>query len=272
MDRRSFLTRAGAAAGLLLAHRALPAGESEEKKVSVGSAPRITSLELLTAAPLAEMTRFYRDTLGLPVVEERPERVTIGCGGTPVTFVAAPAGAGNPFYHFAFNIPQNKILAAHSWQKERTPLIPPPEQLRDPAYPADVVDYRHWNAHSVFFFDPAENVVEYIARHDLNNAGTGPFTPKDILYASEIGFTVDDVPEAANVLRGVAAVRQYRGGDERFMALGDEHGLLLVFRRGRVISLASERTKAADVFKTVAHVRGAKPHALESYPYTIVAG
>jgi catechol 2,3-dioxygenase-like lactoylglutathione lyase family enzyme len=274
MDRRTFLTRVGAAAGLLVAHRALPAAEPDPKKGSMDTAPRIASLELLTAAPLAEMTRFYRDTIGLRVLDEKKDRVTIAGGATSVTFVAAGADAGKPFYHFAFNIPENKIRAARDWQRERTPLIPVPERLRDPEYPDDIVDYSHWNAHSVFFFDPAENVVEYIARHDLSNAAPGGFDTSDILYASEIAFVVDDVPQAAGVLRGVASVPQYRGGDEQFAALGDEHGLLLVFHRGRVISLASERTKAADVFPVVARVRGAasaKP-VLPSYPYTIVAG
>ena len=274
MDRRTFLTRAGAAAGLLVAHRALPAAEPVQEKGSMNTAPRFASLELLTAAPIAGMTRFYRDTIGLRVLEEKKDRVTIACGATNVTFVAAGAAAGKPFYHFAFNIPENKIRAARDWQRERTPLLAVPERLRDPDYPDDIVDYSHWNAHSVFFFDPAENVVEYIARHDLGNAAPGGFGTSDILYASEIAFVVDDVPQAAGALRKVASVPQYRGGDEQFMALGDEHGLLLVFHRGRVISLASERTKAADVFPVVARVRGAtsaRP-VLESYPYTIVAG
>ena len=272
MDRRTFLTRAGAAAALVLAHRGAGAGTDEKR--SMHPAPRITSLELLTAAPLATMVEFYRDTLGLSVLDERPDRVTSGCGVTPVTFVATNGDAGQPFYHFAVNIPENKILAARDWQKQRTPLIPPPERLRDPSMPDDIVDYRHWNAHSVFFFDPAENVVEYIARHDLKNATPGGFGTADILYASEIGFVVDDVPGSAGVLRGVASVGPYRGGDDQFTALGDEHGLLLVFRRGRVLSLASERTKAADVFRTVARVRGATGprRALDAYPYEIVDG
>ena len=281
MDRRTFLTRAGAAAALVLAHRGAGAGEpvppGRDEKRSMGQAPWITSLELLTAAPIAAMVGFYRDTLGLSVLDERADRVTIGCGRTPVTFVAAAAAAadaGRPFYHFAFNIPENKVRAARDWQAERTPLIPPPERLRDPEYPDDIVNYRHWNAHSVFFFDPAENVVEYIARHDLPNAASGGFGPADILYASEIGFVVDDVLETADVLRGVAGVERYRSGDDQFTALGDEHGLLLVFRRGRVLSLASERTKAADVYRTVAHLRGASRtrHTFDAYPYEIEVG
>src|ERR1051325_4427839 len=66
-------------------------------------APRILSLELLTAAPLGEMREFYHGRLGLRVVEERgAARITFAAGATRLSFV--PAGEGQPFYHFAFNI------------------------------------------------------------------------------------------------------------------------------------------------------------------------
>jgi hypothetical protein len=55
-----------------------------------------------------------------------------------------------------------------------------PARLRDPAYPDDLVDFRHWNAQSVFFFDPAGTIVEYIAGHDLQNATTTGFGDQDL--------------------------------------------------------------------------------------------
>ena len=165
------------------------------------------------------------------MVEEKSERLTIDAGLTRITFLKSAETDAKPFYHFAFNIPENKILAAHQWQKERCPLLPIPERLRNGKYPDDVVNYSHWNAHSVFFFDPAGNVVEYIARHDLKNAGSGDFGSDDILYASEIAFVVEDVTATAAILKDVAGVVQYRGASDEFAAIGDEHGLLLVMKR-----------------------------------------
>jgi catechol 2,3-dioxygenase-like lactoylglutathione lyase family enzyme len=253
--------------------------------------PRILALELLTAAPLAAMKTFYAGTLGLRVLEEKDDRLTIGAGQTRLAFV--PAGsdgtsgpdAASPFYHVAFNIPENKILAARAWQLERSPLMPIPERLRDPAYPDDVVDFRHWNAHSVFFIDPGGNVVEYIARHDLRNAAPGPFGTADILYASEIAFVVDDVAATALSLRGLIGVEQYRGADERFTAIGDERGLLLIVKRGRTLNFhPDDPSKAARVFRTAATVKttaataataaaargtGLAAHAVPGFPYEI---
>jgi catechol-2,3-dioxygenase len=272
--RRQFLAWAPAAAACLAAHHGTAGEKAPPGSPAVrrdGPGPRILSLELLSAAPLAKMKEFYHRSLGLRVGDEKPGRLTLGAGETRLTFVKARPDDGKPFYHFAFNIPENKVVAARDWQRERTPLLPIPARLRDPAYPDDVVDYRHWNAHSVFFFDPAGNVVEYIARHDLKNAARGPFGSGDILYASEIGLVVDDVTAAASRLKEAVGVGPYRGGSEQFTALGDERGLLLVMKRGRVISFDAEEKKAVTVFRTTASVRGVKrtKYRFPGFPYEV---
>ena len=158
------------------------------------------------------MKAFYGKTLDLRIMDEGADRFSVEAGETRLTFIAGTdvAGGRGPFYHFAFNIPENKILPALEWQKARTPLLAIPERNRAAGYPIDVVDYRHWNAHSIFFLDPAGNVLEYIARHDLKNGNTAKFDWADLLYISEIGLVVDDVIEAAGQVRAMAAVPQYR--------------------------------------------------------------
>ena len=168
---------------------AMPAG-----RVADGAVERIRALRLQTAAPLDAMRGFYGDTLGMRVLSRTQDELTVAGGTTTITFVATDRGA--PFYHFAFNIPERKILAAREWQRQHTPLFKTPRRQIDSGYPDDVRHFRSWNAHSVFFFDPAENVVEHIARHDLpstNDLGSpgDAFTPEDILYASEIAFASD---------------------------------------------------------------------------------
>ena len=169
---------------------------------------------------------------------------------------ADSAGGRAPFYHFAFNIPENKIRKALDWQKARTPMLPIPERNRAAGFPPEVVDYRHWNAHSVFFLDPAGNVVEYIARHDLKNGDTQPFSLGDILYVSEIGLIVDDVAAMAEAIKDIAAVALYKGGDGDFTAMGDEYGLLLIMKRGRVIDFTGNPDNGVRVYRTGINLRG----------------
>jgi hypothetical protein len=228
-------------------------------------------LDLLSAAPLAKMKAFYHDSLGLRVAEDKPDRLTVDAGQTKLTFRPAADADGKPFYHFAFNIPGNKVLAAHTWQSKRTPLLPIPERLRDPKFPDDVVHYRHWDAHSIFFFDPAGNVVEYIARHTLKDPAEGEFGTADIRYASEIAFVVDDVPAAAAGLTRAVGVGAYKGAGDEFAALGDELGLLLVMKRGRVISFDATDKKAVAVFPTTVGVRGDRraKYAVPKFPYQV---
>jgi hypothetical protein len=274
IDRRHLLQWAAGAGALIAAHQSIscePLTASQNQEPAMHS-PLIRSLQLLSSAPLVEMKSFYHQLLGLPVLAEQPDRLTIAAGQTSMTFLNAKASGGlRPFYHFAFNIPENKILAAHRWQSRRTELLPIPPSLRDPQFPDDVVHYRHWNAHSIFFFDPSGNVVEYIARHDLPIAAEGEFDSSDILCASEIAFVVDDVSKMTAYLRTSLDLPPYRTASEQFAALGDERGLLLVMQRGRLISFLSPRQMAVDVFATAATIGGKRSAtlAVPEFPYAI---
>ena len=69
----------------------------------------------------------------------------------------------------------------------------------------------------------------------------------------------DHVPALSTTLEGFAGVKQYRGGDDQFTALGDAHGLLLVMKRGRVIRFDAPEKNAVTVFSTGVKLRGISP-------------
>ena len=274
IDRRHFLGSTAATAAFFAMHdlplvgaQVMATPQDEPRR------PRILSLELLTGAPLSAMRTFYGKTLDLRLLDERPDRFTVEAGETRMTFVSSQDTATGraPFYHFAFNIPENKIVKALEWQKARTPLLSIPERNRAAGFPPEVVDYRHWNAHSVFFLDPAGNVVEYIARHDLKNGDSSPFSWADFLYVSEIGLIVDDVTAAAAAVKEMAAVTPYKGGDGEFTAMGDEYGLLLLMKRGRIIDFTGNAEHGVRVYRTAVNLRGAKAatHQLAPHPYRL---
>jgi hypothetical protein len=274
IDRRQFLGSAATAAAFFAMHDApVLAVQSGSPAPAQPGRPRILSLELQSGAPFSEMKAFYGKTLDLAIVEEKADRFTIEAGETRITFAGSIDSVDGraPFYHFAFNIPENKILKALEWQKARTPLLPIPERNRAAGFPPEVVDYSHWNAHSIFFLDPAGNVVEYIARHDLQNADNSPFSWTDILYASEIALVVDDVEAEAARLAGVAEVAQYKGATDQFKAMGDEYGLLLIMKRGRVIDFTSNPHNGVRVYRTGVTVRGPKTttYKFADYPYQL---
>ena len=273
IDRRHFLGSAATAAFFAMHDVTGLAAQSGNPAPALPGRPRILSLELQSGAPLGDMKAFYGKTLELAILEEKPDRFTIEAGETRITFAGSTDSVDgrSPFYHFAFNIPENKILKALEWQQARTPMLPIPERNRAAGFPPEVVDYSHWNAHSIFFLDPAGNVVEYIARHDLKNADNNAFSWTDILYASEIALVVDDVEAEAARLAELADVRQYKGATDQFKAMGDEYGLLLIMKRGRVIDFTTNPHNGVRVYRTGVTVRGPKTttYKFADYPYQL---
>jgi catechol-2,3-dioxygenase len=176
------------------------------------------------AAAFAEQKAFYSQALGLPLVAESADRFTVGAGTTRLSFSRAPAG--RPTYHFAFNIPENQLAAAKDWVAERTPVLRGEDGQ-------EVFHFESWNADGFYFHDPAGNLAELIARHDLPNARPAPFTAAGILQASEIGLVVDDVPATVQGLQAALGLAVYRPASAEFAPVGDEHGLLILTRRGR---------------------------------------
>ena len=263
-SRRFFLQSLGAAVvGAHLDHEGVMAVRHTEGH-------RIAGCELATSASLDAMEAFYRDRLEL-TTGRTSGRLTVTAGDTRIVFIE-DRQAASPFYHFAFNIPENKIVAAREWQLARSPLLPIPERNRAAGLPPDIVDYSHWNAHSIFFLDPGGNVVEYIARHDLKNAAAGAFSSRDILGTSEIALIVDDVAGTVTRLRSALALEPYRGSSADFAALGDETGLVLIMRRGRILNFnAASQEKAARVYATAVQLRGSGASILRlgGFPYEI---
>ena len=274
IDRRHFLGSASATAAFFAMHDFSIAGaQTGAAAQNEPGRPRILSLELLNGADVNVMKTFYGKTLDLRIMDEKADRFSVEAGETRLTFITSTEADGGraPFYHFAFTIPENKILQALEWQKARTPLLAIPQRQRAAGYPDEVVDYSHWNAHAIFFLDPAGNVVEYIARHDLKNGNSAKFDWADLLYISEIGLVVDDVPAVAGKVREIASMPQYKSGDPAFTAVGDEWGLVLVMKRGRVIDFTGIADHGVRVYRTSVNLRGAKSatHQVTDYPYTI---
>lgn len=293
LTRRAFVRRMSAGAAFLAAHGALAGVASGTMSRGArrpmpferaGDEPLIRGVELLTGAPLAAMRAFYHEKIGFAVVEETDDRLgfDVGGGASRLTFVRAKPGdvhgdagrgAGEPMYHFAFNIPHNAVRAARDWQAARSALIEPRAGLRDPAYPPEVWHFRHWDAHSVFFFDPAFNIVEYIGRHGLHNDAADPavFAAGDVQCISEIGFVVDDAAPHAAMLREKLGLTEYPRGSTPW-AIGDERGLLLCLpRKGQMWGEQSATPVKWGVFPTRASIRGAGTATVpfDGFPYQV---
>jgi catechol-2,3-dioxygenase len=144
-------------------------------------------------------------------------------GGTALTFRRSDRPA---CYHFAFNVHPARFERARAALATITPLIHDAEGQ-------EVFDFRSWDARACYFYDPAGNIVEIIARRALADTPTPP--DPAFLSVSEIGLVADDVPAlTARITRetGLPVYRESSG--ETFAALGDAEGLLILAQRGRI--------------------------------------
>ena len=130
-------------------------------------------------------------------------------------------------YHFAFDVPENQLEEVKVWLDLKV-------QLLTDESGGGTFHFENWDAHSLYFYDPAGNIVELIARHALPNASDAPFSAASIVNVSEIGVVVDDVEAQVVELQKTMGITPYRQAvHPEFTPLGDEGGLLIVVKDGR---------------------------------------
>lgn len=171
---------------------------------------------------LAELKAFYTQVLELPLAEEKAAAFAVQVQHTRLRFRQAAAGE-EPQYHFAFNIPENQLAQARAWVAARVPLLRSADGTEE-------FDFANWHAHAFYFEDPAGNILECIARHDLPNATSAPFSGASLLGLSEVGLPVADVLAFCGQLTAQLGVPSFAKGTPtaHFSAMGDDEGLLIV--------------------------------------------
>lgn len=185
----------------------------------------IATLELLTA-DLQSQKDFYTSILELPA-ELNTSGLHIQAGATEIVFTQAPHNFDGA-YHFAFNIPQNQYQAAKRWITSRVPLLKDKDSRED-------FHSNTWNSDSVYFLDAAGNVLEFIARHNLNNPAEDEFNASYILNVSEIGLPSENVIALANELCSKLGLSVYKQEpNETFTPVGDENGLFILPIKNRI--------------------------------------
>lgn len=184
----------------------------------------------LRSVNILSLFSFYGEVLEMPAFRSG-KGITITAGETQLIFDEAPANE-NPFYHFAFNIPSNKLEEAYLWAKQKAD----PLWLND--YNGFFADFVSWHAKSFYFKDPAGNILEMIARFDLNDTVEEAFSPAQIRNVSEMGivFSVKTFDEEVNALMKQFSLNYFDKQPplRHFRAIGNDEGLFIVVSEDRV--------------------------------------
>ena len=114
-------------------------------------------------------------------------------------------------------------------------------------------------------------MLEFIVRHDLDNAVDEYFNSDQILHVSEIGLPSEDVVNWANGLCKTLGISPYKQEpNENFTPVGDDNGLLILPLKDRIwIPNSGVPAKLLPV-KVRVDVDGRK-YEVRGYPYEIAA-
>jgi hypothetical protein len=198
---------------------------------------------LLQTKHLSALYNFYKDVLELDTFYTSKKSIAISAGKSKLIFEETDADA-NPFYHFAFNIPSNKFEEAFEWMKQKVELL----WLDD--YKGYIADFVNWHSKSFYFPDPAGNILELIARFDLNDIEETAFSSAHIRNVSEIGlvFPVKSFDSDVNKLLENYPISYFAKQPPmpHFRAVGGDEALFVIVPENRI--WFSTKTTTAQIF------------------------
>lgn len=171
---------------------------------------------------LKTLQRFYMNIMELPIIDRSKKSFTIKVGTSHLTFKETDVPA---FYHFAFNIPGNQFSLIKSWIKNKIPLNR--EGGRDEVY------FRNFDADSIYFEDPAGNVIELVGRRHRDLFGAP--SPESFLNISEISITTYDMTRVGEKIQeiGIPLWRATEINPHALNFLGREDTFIVLVPPGR---------------------------------------
>ncbi len=172
---------------------------------------------LLYTNDIKRQVDFYTKVLNLSIIEKSFGTVCFKVGDSTLTFKYRDKCTP---YHVAFNIPSNKEIEALNWLKEKVEIIPFEGN--------ELIDFKKWNAKSMYFYDADLNIIEFISRRDIEVISEEEFTSNSILSISEIGIGAKQIKKLYKIIDSIRPIDIFDGNFDKFCALGDHMGLFII--------------------------------------------
>lgn len=165
---------------------------------------------------IVKQQQFYKDVLGLEILNSTINSFELQLGYSVLNFQEADDFTP---YHIALHIPDKAEEKALEWLKSKLEVL----KYED----LEIIDFKGWNAKSLYFYDEDKNIMEFISRRDFNGKSDESFSEKSILGISEIGLATEDIQEKHQFLSTNIGLEVFDGNFEKFCAIGDNKGLLI---------------------------------------------
>jgi len=207
----------------------------------------IKELKLFTSN-LNQQVHFYKNVIGLELIELQDETVSFTVGDSILKFDYKEQITP---YHFAVNIPYNQSNEALVWLKDRVEIL---KNGND-----EIQHFTGINAKSIYFYDFEGNIVEFISRVNLGILSKDKFSVDNLLNISEIGLATEDIERDYNQLNSIVQLDIFNGTTERFCTVGDQNGLF-IFVNKNIKDWFPTNDKAYSSPFEVTLVEGSKTH------------
>jgi catechol-2,3-dioxygenase len=224
---------------------------------------QITTLKIKTGDIHAQQN-FYGNKLGLPS-QSTGDELKIQIGSSQLIFTNQTDFTGR--YHFAFTIPKNQFEAGVTWLEQRTTIA-------SDANGKTRFEAGEWNADNVYFYDPQGNILELIARHDLDESGLEhtsqeTFGPHSLLHISEIGLPTPNVLEMIAWFAKTLEVGTYKSFDETFAPIGNTNGLVIAVQENRIWFPDTGIPAQILPVELIIHSKKISTHEIPNTPYSV---
>ena len=170
-----------------------------------------------------EQYDFYCNQLLLSCIEKNENYFCLKIGRSILEIQKTNEHPGSA-YHLAFNIEPSLFLDAANYLRQKNiPLLENEGTV--------LIDFPDWNARSIYFKDADQNILEFIARYNLQpRQYKRLFNSDDILSISEVGVPVKEPVDFLLTLQSNTAIDVWKSYGEGFNAAGDEEGLLIIVK------------------------------------------
>ncbi|MFJ7737367.1 glyoxalase [Lysinibacillus sp. NPDC097287] len=198
---------------------------------------------ILNTNQLTKMQKFYCEIMNLPLITSTTTLFEVQVGTSILSFIQSEKMEETQ-YHFAFNIPSNLFKKAKEWLRAKVELLEEDG--------ADEIFFEWSNAHSVYFLDPCENVLEFIAQHDVSPSRDEEYFSSDLIVnIGEMNVTTDDVLLVGETLKQLGIpVGKHAQLDEKslnFMGEKEDGTFLLLGPSGRTWYFSSKKAIVSPV-------------------------
>jgi hypothetical protein len=188
--------------------------------------------------------RFWSKVMGFAVDSVAPNSFRVNIGFNSITFVnnsgaQDTSSSVTPKYQFTIAIPSNQIENCYAWlldaDSTNASKVAEPAKFWIDAETGSVIYRRNqYNSQSIYIKDAGNNIVEILARHDLNNTATGEFNRGMFLGITEVGVVSRDLRKSAEDLKAAYGVEEVVGSSNSYKPLGGPTGLLKLNIEGKI--------------------------------------